>query len=339
MTKSRNVPVFVLIILMLVPLMYADDASIDITTGLDATNHQMTAEIHYTDVIRQHAVLWDTTHGVYLNYNPFVRYATLIANLADSGFTVTICSTGVHNCTLTEYDVILINLNNSWNSPYTQVEVDSLLSYYNQANQRVLLTGDMNFCEDMYITYADNIAFADNIFDWLAESGGIFILGDNTGCPNANINPVANAFNMTAGISFLSPLDLYFYNFANHPIFNGIDTIYYRAAGEVAATSPAEVIAWTSTNQPTIAALDQFVGVVEGQTGIVDISRLAISPNPFRHNTEVRGVTDRQTIRIFDVSGRLVAEQKESVIGGELREGVYFVRVNDFQTKKIVKLN
>ncbi len=143
---------------------------------------------------------------------------------------------------------------------------------------------------------------------------------------------------MTVGVDYLSPQDLYFFNFAAHPVFSGVDTIYYIAAGEVAATTPAVAIAWTATNEPTIAALDEFMYVEEGKVAPIGASRLEINPNPFRHHTEIHGMTDAQTIRIFDVIGRLVATQERSRIGEGLREGVYFVCVDDYPVEKVVKL-
>ncbi|MGB7055760.1 MAG: T9SS type A sorting domain-containing protein [bacterium] len=333
-----NVCIIVTAVIVFLPLTSAHAEVIDLTTGHSYIQGQETVTIPEHKGVRQHAVLWDTTHGVYLNYQPFGRYNILVANLADSGFTMSTCGTGLHTVDLSQYDVIVITVGSSWNSSYTQEEIDSLVSYYNQYNQRVLLTGDMNFCEDIYIANSDNVAFSDNRFDWLAESGGILIMGDNPGCNNSNINPVANAFNMTAGVGGLSPSDLYFTNFAAHPVFNGITEIYYRAAGEVAATTPAAAIAWTATNQPTIAALDEFVGIKEGQVGIVGTSSFSISPNPFRHSAEIQHIAEPGMIRIYDVSGSLITTQKSSRIGEDLQEGVYFVRVDGYMTEKIIKL-
>jgi hypothetical protein len=38
--------------------------------------------------LQQHTVLWDTTHGTYLNYYPFSRYSILTSMLIDSGYTI-----------------------------------------------------------------------------------------------------------------------------------------------------------------------------------------------------------------------------------------------------------
>jgi hypothetical protein len=338
MKNLQSVCIIVMAIVAMINVAYADAEVIDLATGGAVVENQERIETPPVGGTRQHTVLWDTTHGVYLNYQPFGRYNILVTNLAASGFTISLCGTGLHTVDLTQYDVIVINVGSSWFSPYTQEEVDSLLSYYNQYNQRVLLTGDMNFCEDTYIYNADNRTFSENMFTWLAESGGILIMGDNPGCSNVNINPVANAFNMTAGVGGLSPSDLYFSSFTSNPIFNGIDTIYYRAAGEVAATIPSEPIAWTDTNLPTIAALDEFVGVVEGKEETIFASRLMINPNPFYQSAEIQGMTEQRDIHIFDVTGRLVLEQQNSRIGETLKEGVYFVQVEGFAPEKIIKL-
>jgi hypothetical protein len=324
MNRESNVYIFVLAVIAFMHVMYAGALPTDMTTGCRVVDVQETLETPKVERLRQYSVLWDTTHGTYLNYVPSVRYSSLIANLADSGYTVDFCGTGVHTVDLTQYDVIFINLVNSWNSPYTSEEVDSLVSYYNQDNQRVLLTGDMSFCENTYLSYADNVPFIGNVFDWLSETGGILIMGDGGGCPNVNINPIAAAFNMTAGITALAPTDL--------------DTIYYRAAGEVAATTPAEPIAWTVTNQPTIAALDEAVGITEAPTGTVHFSRLNFYPNPFRHSTEIQGINEPTETRVFDVAGRFISKQTGNVIGRDLKEGVYFVCVEGFQPEKIVKI-
>ena len=338
MNRKSNVSIFILAAITFMQVLHADAMQTDMTTGGSAAEVHEKIQTSTAGHMRQHSVLWDTTHGTYLNYIPSVRFSSLIANLADSGYTVDFCGTGVHTVDLTQYDVIFINLVNSWNSAYTPEEVDSLVSYYNQDNQRVLLTGDMNFCENTYLSYAHNVPFIDNVFDWLSETGGILILGDGGGCPNVNINPIANAFNMTAGIAALSPTDLYFYDFAPHPVFNGVDTIYYRAAGEVAATAPAEPIAWTPTNQPTVAALDEAVGIAEAPIETVHYSRLNVVPNPFRQIAEIQGITESTEIRVFDVTGRFISKQTGSLIGRDLKEGVYFVCVEGFQPAKILKI-
>ena len=288
---------------------------------------------------RQHSVLWDTTHGVFPGYTPFVRFSDLVALLADSGYTTVCCGTGIHTIDLSLYDVIVIGVAQSWYSPYTQEEVDSLVNFYNQGHQRVILTGDMNFCDDDYFSNADNIAFSYNIFDWLVATGGILIMGDNANCNNVNINPIAQAFNMTAGITNISPDDLYFTNFAPHPIFANVSQVFFRAAGEILASLPAEIIAWTdSYSEPVVGVLDESSGIENEQDYESNHSWIRIVPNPFTYCASVTGKSKTVRISIYDLSGRLVEESKDNTIGRNLKKGIYFVKIDDYKTVKIVKL-
>ena len=288
---------------------------------------------------RQHSVLWDTTHGVYLGYQPSGWYSDLVDILADSGYTVDVCGSGVHTVDLSLYDVIVICLGSSWNSIYTQEEVDTLVSFYNQGHQRVILTGDCSFCSNDDFSYADNIAFSYNIFDWLVATGGIFIMGENDGCPNANINPITQAFNTTAGLSSIIPVELYFTNFAPHPIFTNVSQVFSRAAGEISASLPAEIIAWTDTyNEPVVGVLDESSGIENEQDYESNHSWIRIAPNPFVYCASVTGKSKTVGISIYDLSGRLVEESKDNTIGRNLKKGIYFVKIEDYKTVKIVKL-
>jgi hypothetical protein len=180
--------------------------------------------------------------------------------LVDSGFTVDCCGTGVHTVDLSLYDIIVVAVTSNWYSVYTQEEADSLVSFYNAGHQRAVLTGDCNFCDNSYMPNVDNNQFAYNIFEWLSQGGGILIMGENTGCPNANVRPVSQALSMDNGVGALSTIT--FSNFAAHPVFNNVSSIYYIAPGEISAVAPAAVIGWTDgTNIPTVAARDEAIGI------------------------------------------------------------------------------
>lgn len=303
--------------------------------------------------VRQGSIVWDTTHGVYLNYSPSSRFSNLVTMLSDSGFTMELCGSGVHTIDLEQYDVIVICVGSSWYSAYTQEEADSLYAYYCRDHQRVILTGDMNFCENTYITYADNTAFAYNIFEWLSSSGGgILIMGDNPGCPNANISLVNDTFAMQSGVATINPADLYFTNFGAFSIFDGITQIYYRASGSVAARAPAVEAAWTSANEPTIALLDQSLPIEEDIGRRLDRVDLRVSPNPFRTTTTFcMGQRAQGTeLRIYDIGGCLIRSFALSPIhpvfywdgndrfGHAVPHGVYFVTVGGAAPVKAVKL-
>jgi hypothetical protein len=322
------------------PVDFSGPAVIDLTTNeawVDA-DPAVSVDLEPAAGPRQKHVVWDTTHGVYLTYYPQTRYSAMLNMLTDSGYTVDIFGGGLNTIDLEQYDVIVICLGTSWYSAYGQEEVDSVYAFYGRGRQRVVLTGDMNFCENTYIVNADNVSFAYNIFDWLSSSGGgIFIMGDNTGCPNANINPVNDTFAMQSGIASLSPSDLYFSNFGAYPIFDGITQLYYRAGGSIAAAAPALEAAWTSANEPTIGLLDQSTAVREietiGDTPLI----LRVNPNPFRGNATVTSASGGK-IYIYDCEGRLCAVADNPRIGSGLNPGVYFIRVGDSAPFKAVKL-
>lgn len=210
---------------------------------------------------RQHTILWDTTHGVHLLYTPNGRYSNLAAMLVDSGFTIVMDGQGVNNIDLSPYDIIVINIASNWNSAYTGAEINALLSWYDGGHQQVLHTSDANWCDNSYMHIADDSVFSCNVFEYLSTPGGILIMSENTACPNANVAPVVQAFNMNCGLSYLSPVDLYFSNFAAHPIYSGVSQVYYRAAGELSASAPAQEIGWTSLNEGTIAEMNEAIGI------------------------------------------------------------------------------
>lgn len=315
-------------------------SDIDLTT-----NEKLVSADHGNSLIltpvpgpRQKHVVWDTTHGVYLNYYPQTRYSALLTMLSDSGYTVDIFGGGLHTIDLDQYDIIVICLATSWYSVYSQDEVDSIYAFYESNRPRAILTGDMNFCENTYIVNADNSAFIYNIFDWLsANGGGILVLGDNPGCPNANINPISNTFAMQSGIATINPADLYFTNFGPYAIFDGISQVYYRAAGSISASAPAAVAAWTSVNEPTVGLLDQSTAVKEIESRDNRPAGLRINPNPFRTTAVVENACGRR-IYVYDGSGRLCVETDNPRFGTGLNPGIYFIRVGDKAPVKTVKL-
>ncbi|MDD5530607.1 MAG: SBBP repeat-containing protein [bacterium] len=78
---------------------------------------------------------------------------------------------------------------------------------------------------------------------------------------------------------------------------------------------------------------------------------LTVTPNPFTSTTVISysGIVNRDSktnIKIYDIAGKLVEETKNNTIGGKLKSGIYFVKVNDYLTAdrhvkltKIVKIS
>ncbi|MDD5530461.1 MAG: T9SS type A sorting domain-containing protein [bacterium] len=291
-----------------------------------------------------YSVLWDTTHGIYSSDDlPSGEYSRLTALLDSNGYYIDVVGTGIDFMNLSGYDVIVINSVCVWDSPYQASEVDSLTQYIKRKNGRVLLIGDGSLYKDDYIDFADTKTFALNAFNWLSQTGGILIMSENTDCPNQNIAPVANAFNMYVGLSYLYPSDLYFTNLASHNVFSGVSNIYFRAGGEVSASLPSEAIAWDDNGKATIAIYPASGGIEEKSKIKNQISKLEIRKNKIY--LDVAKMID-VNIKIYDLCGR----EKGTIYMGVLskgnytftpnihKNGIYFVRLSAGKYKEIKKL-
>jgi hypothetical protein len=168
-------------------------------------------------------VLWDLTHGIYLDYSPSGTYAPLVSQLVDYNFSVT--DAGIDNVNLSMYNILVICAGSAWDSPYSPAEVAAAEAY-------------------------------------AASGGAILILGDNADTPEGNINPLSEAFGVTTGLNVVFPLDLYFSNFAPHPLFDGIGQLYFRSAGGLAVAAPSQAVAWTDDGSDITIALSESPCVV-----------------------------------------------------------------------------
>lgn len=173
-----------------------------------------------------YSVLWDTSHGVAGadldgngGYQPSGYYQTLVQHLGDNGFTVDTTSDGFLTDDPADYDVIVVCLASAYDSAYTTVE-------------------------------------AECVADFVDDGGGLLIMGDLN--PNTNIQPVADEFDITLGVSNLTLLELYISDFTGHPIFGEVDEIYMYAAGELTASSPASPVAWKEGTGEAIAAVAEY---------------------------------------------------------------------------------
>lgn len=189
-------------------------------------------------------VLWDLTHGVYLQYQPSQDYSSLVTLLGANGFSVETTTAGVDQVDLSKYNVLVISLTGAWNSGYTPSEVSAIQKFVN-------------------------------------KGGGLLIMGENTDCPNPNIQPVANLFNVQLGKSYLSPSDLTITDLASSPVFSGVGSFFMRAAGEIDAKSPAGSIAWTTPgkNQVVAAVACPTKVVIAGDNNMWDNAYLPNADN------------------------------------------------------------
>ena len=105
-------------------------------------------------------------------------------------------------------------------------------------------------------------------------------MGDALG-PKENINPVAQTFGCTTGVSELLPYDLNISNFAGHPIFAGVTEIYYRVAGELSASPPSSLVAWEPGGHGVVSIAEVGAGkvVILGDINLWDNTYIANSQN------------------------------------------------------------
>ncbi len=195
-------------------------------------------------------VLWDLTHGVYLDYEPSGRYSSLVTLLHGLGFSVQTTSSGLGSVDLSDYDILVICLESAWDEAYTVGEVAAIKTF-------------------------------------VQEGGGLLIMGENTSGPNGNINPVANAFGAACGVSFIWPFDLYITDLSTHPLFLKVSEIYYRSAGEITVQSPSEIVAnYDDFGVASVAEIDAGKVVVLGDSNCWDNTYINNTDNQlFAENT------------------------------------------------------
>jgi len=225
------VPV-VLALLVAAPLRADDGVSntVDPATGLPGVAFDVTP---LPDNDPVYNVLWDLSNGVNSLYVPSARYSDLLALLAANGYVTTTTTAGVDNIDLSPYDIIIVTTMSAWDFSYTAPEVAA-------------------------------------IQDFMSQGGAVLVMGENADCTNEHINPVTQAFGVTCGLNTIDPLDLYFTDFAAHQIFDGVTTIYYRAAGELSASDPGVPLAWTDAGELTIASVGPCRMIVLGDCNFCD---------------------------------------------------------------------
>lgn len=85
------------------------------------------------------------------------------------------------------------------------------------------------------------------------------------------------------------------------------------------------------------------IGVEEKDKYLMLNAELKAEPNPFFQSTVISyqlSVKDKETkIRIYDISGKLVEETKENIIGKNLKAGIYFLKINNYKPIKIIKVS
>lgn len=196
------------------------------------------------------SVLWDLSHGVYLDYEPSGRYSSLVTLLHGLGFSVQTTTSGLENVDLSHFDILVVCLESAWDEAYTAGEVEAIKTF-------------------------------------VRDGGGLLIMGENTSGPNGNINPVANAFGTACGVSFIWPFDLYITDLSTHAIFFKVSEIYFRSAGEITALAPSEIVAnYDNSGVASVAEVDDGKVVVLGDSNCWDNTYINNTDNQlFAENT------------------------------------------------------
>lgn len=73
-----------------------------------------------------------------------------------------------------------------------------------------------------------------------------------------------------------------------------------------------------------------------------EITKIKVFPNPATNEINIRGI-EVEKLQLYDMTGRLLKDYKtvgnmHKIIISDLKSGVYFLRINDFEVKKIIKL-
>ena len=186
-------------------------------------------------------VLWDASHGVELDYVPAVRYSDLTAQLATEGFHITTTDASVDTLDLSPYSVVVLAAGSAWLTPYTASEVAVLRRF-------------------------------------ARGGGGILIMTDNVDVPD-QLEAVTDAFFMTGNEDMIQPLDLFFTAFADHPIFDGVQQIYYRAAGTVHGDPPSVEVARTFPGEPVVVSASGLRVVLLGDINAFENDFKGIADN------------------------------------------------------------
>jgi hypothetical protein len=142
------------------------------------------------------SILWDVSHGIYFDYYPGGRYSQMVSHLGSLGYPVTTTTSGFLVDDPAGYSAIVIAVGSSWDTEYSAAEVDVIKNYVN-------------------------------------AGGGLLLMADNPSTMLFDILPVAQAFGFDIGTSEVVPYDTYTSDLTPDPIFDGVTSIYMRAAGGI----------------------------------------------------------------------------------------------------------
>jgi len=157
-------------------------------------------------------VLWDESHGAHSSYKQNERFSTIRENLEINGFQLDEFTTGPITAEiLSNYDILVVGtLTSNWNSSHSSAEITAITDY---------------------VTYG---------------GGSLLMFGENTDCPNRNINSLANRFGVTFGQSDIGAVSIT--NLGTHDIFHGINSIFLHTGATMDVRAPSTAAAWYNYN-------------------------------------------------------------------------------------------
>ncbi|HNW60272.1 MAG TPA: choice-of-anchor D domain-containing protein [bacterium] len=178
-------------------------------------------------------VLWDLTHGVYLQYEPANRYSMICDSLRARRYTVATTS-NISAADLSAYTVLVISLGSAWEGSYTTAERDKIVAF-------------------------------------VQKGGGLLVMGDNPQfCPDGNLALITETFGITLGLSNQDEYSLT--GFSDHYICGGLTRLNWQAWGDLGVNAPASAIILGRYNRIGVAVAEAGAGrvVVTGDINFCD---------------------------------------------------------------------
>jgi hypothetical protein len=175
----------------------------------------------YSPIRNSTQILWDIHHLADPNgyHHPDSLNTILRSIVEEMGITLIVNDTGVVQYDLTNFDCIVVSVGTSQESPYS-IEEASLIR------------------------------------DFVNEGGGLFIMGDHELFAPENINPLSQIFGTTTGLNLINPVNIIVTNLTNHPIFRGVDSLFFDHAGRIESSPPSIPVAWENAGQLVVSVAE-----------------------------------------------------------------------------------
>lgn len=190
---------------------------------------------------RSCSVLWDLSHGVYMDWSPSGRFADLVDTLSAHDILSYVTAESLQLVDLSAYDMIVIGTVLAWDSAYTAAELTA-------------------------------------VQDFLSAGGGLLIMGENSTAPNENVNPISEAYGVTCPVEWETSAN-YVTSFSDHRIFDDVAELYTPGCGGLIVTPPSEAAAHSPDGDPAVSLMGDCGVIVTGDADLWRSSYLGISDN------------------------------------------------------------